>query len=119
MTAPVPPGNSTNPEEGRDMASTTVVSTSPLRCRVIWKFTLDDPGKRRFHMPAGSRLIHVHEQGGNPCVWADVNPDAPMVWRHLNVIPTGSVAVGEYVGTVHLDGPLVFHIYDGGEHLVP
>lgn len=88
---------------------------SPARAE-IWKFVLA-PWQPTQLMPAGARLIHAHEQNGEVCVWAEVDPDAQRVLRNVMAVPTGGHP-GErvYIGTVHLvESRLVFHIYDGGE----
>ena len=88
--------------------------------RVIWKFVLD-PWRSKVSMPKGARLIHVHEQAGNVCVWAECDPAAPEGERRLIVVGTGhQVPRGEwtYVGTAHIVEALallVLHVYDGGE----
>jgi hypothetical protein len=86
--------------------------------REIWKFTVD-PWDSRVEMPAGSRLLHVHEQAGRVCVWADVDPAAPTVERVLVVVGTGHPiprAAKTYVGTAHITENghrLVLHLYEG------
>jgi len=82
----------------------------------IWKFTLE-PWQPTMMMPAGARLIHAREQGGEVCVWAEVDPDASKVLRNVMAVPTGGYP-GErvYIGTALLsESGLVFHVYDGGE----
>lgn len=89
---------------------------------VIWKFELDPfiPG---ISMPAGAKLLYVGTQSGEHMrVWAEVDPEAPRVFRRVVVVPTGNEVPHPltYVGSVQmLVGPrnmeLVFHVYDGGE----
>jgi hypothetical protein len=83
---------------------------------MVWKFTLQ-PWQTAMHMPAGARLLHVNEQRGEVCVWAEVDPEAPTVLRSLLAVPTGGYPGGRtYVGTAHLrESGLAFHVYDGGE----
>lgn len=85
--------------------------------RAIWKFTLEPWSQTGVRMPAGSRLIHAHEQHGEVCVWAEVDPDAASVIRSIVAVPTGGYPGDRaYVGTAHLTNTgLVFHVYDGGE----
>lgn len=86
----------------------------------IWKYPVLSPNGI-VEMPAGAKVIHVHEQHGNPCLWAEVDPDADIVDRVVEVVPTNGTPDGEneYVGTVHLKDlygdPIVFHIYVGAE----
>lgn len=83
----------------------------------IWKFQLH-PWTETVEMPAGARLLHAHEQAGQVCVWALVNPAAPRVKRLLSVIGTGFTPSADeaYVGTAHIvEQGLVLHVFDGGE----
>lgn len=86
--------------------------------RAVWKYTLR-PMICCQQMPTGARLLTVAAQGDDLCVWVEVDPDAAPVTRRMEVFPTGVPIPGdydwEYVGTVHMPGPLVFHVYDGGE----
>lgn len=85
----------------------------------IWKFVLG-PWASRVGMPRDARILHVHEQDGQVCIWAEVDPMAPTVERKVALRPTGGRAdqTAVYVGTVHLveaGRPIVLHVYDGGE----
>lgn len=84
----------------------------------VWKFMVL-PWQTAMEMPKGARLIHAHEQAGQVCVWAEVDPAAEPVLRKVLVVPTGNLSTGlTYVGTAHLvEGgqALVLHVYDGGE----
>lgn len=87
--------------------------------RAIWKFTIE-PWQIATKMPKGARLVHAHEQAGEVCVWAEVDPQAPLVTRRITAAPTGVSIIVEakYVGTAHLvehGTPIVLHVYDGGE----
>lgn len=88
--------------------------------KTVWKFTVH-PWDTRVEMPKGARLLHVHEQGGDVCLWAEVDPAAPKVDRVVLVFGTGHPIRHEqieYVGTAHLveaGQSLVLHVYDGGE----
>lgn len=87
---------------------------------VVWKFELPLGSVAAASMPKGARLVHVGPDPlGVPCVWAEVDPDAPTVRRLLGVIGTGhdvpmkagrAVHVGSFVG-----GSFVWHLYDLGE----
>jgi hypothetical protein len=84
---------------------------------VIWKFEVLPHGAR---MPAGARVLSVGTQGQGIYAWALCDPDQPEVERRLWPVSTG--AGGSYwaneatfVGTVQMQGGLVFHIFDRGE----
>jgi hypothetical protein len=104
---------------------------------VIWKYPIT-ASVVTLSLPEGARVLHVHEQNGDPCLWAAVDPNAPRTERRFHAIPTGSpiahtVAVEDqsdptgyrvvgtagrlgnvlkYLGTVHLGASLVFHIFE-------
>ena len=81
--------------------------------KTIWKFTLA-PGFG-VPMPIGAEVLHAAGQGADVCVWALVDPTAPEERRYFDVYGTGHpmpAEPGRYVGTVHLPGPLVFHVFD-------
>jgi hypothetical protein len=86
--------------------------------RTIWKFELH-PARPDVQMPAGAKLLHVHEQNGKVCVWAEVDSGAPLVLRRFYYSMTGGMVIdAPYVGTAHItEGiePVVVHVYDRGE----
>jgi hypothetical protein len=81
----------------------------------IWKFPLTvDPAV--IVMPQDARVLTVAAVGGEPFVWAIVDPAKPLVERCFTVRGTGHEmdTVGAYVGTfMLLDGALVFHVFEG------
>lgn len=85
----------------------------------IWKFILAG-AVNDVEMPNGARVIEVHEQHGQICVWAWVDPAARRVTRRLVVVGTGHAAPeneleAAYVGSAHLQGgAFVFHVFDEG-----
>lgn len=89
--------------------------------RRIWKFRLDvdgaDGDKIAVAMPAGARVLHLGLQMGRPCLWADVDPEAEVVTRIVQIVGTGfePPADGVYLGTLMMrsarGGELVFHFY--------
>lgn len=82
--------------------------------RTIWKFLLR-PGEPVV-MPAGARPISAREQHDTICVWAEVDPAAPMEPRHFGVYGTGHALPddpGRFLGTASLHGGrLIFHVYE-------
>lgn len=84
----------------------------------IWKYPLTAASGLR--MPQGARLLAVQVQAEDVCLWALVDPEAPMVTRTIRVFGTGHTVrlapTDTYIGTFQLSGgALVFHVFDGGE----
>lgn len=91
---------------------------------VVWKFPLPMGGWgiangvcSPVHMPEEAHLLTLQVQQGVPTLWAQVNPEAPVVRRIFQWVGTGQKAPadGTYVGTVQLQGgQFVFHLYEVG-----
>lgn len=95
--------------------------------RSIWKFSFSIEDEFVIEMPRYAKLLHVDIQGdvgsfkgGQPCIWALVDVDAPKVKRRFSLRGTGhdcdDLIGTEFVGTffAHSDGSLVFHVFDQG-----
>lgn len=83
----------------------------------VWKFPIV-PGESWITMPARAELLYVDTQGGEPFVWARVDPTARLVQRYVVTYGTGHDIDGspDYVGSFQLaNGALVFHVFSGGE----
>lgn len=82
----------------------------------IWKFPIQVHDEQEVVMPEGAQLLHVAMQQGQPCVWAQVNPDAAPTPRKIRVFGTGHDMPddpGQYLGTFPMmEGRLIFHVYD-------
>ncbi len=86
------------------------------------------PEEGLFKHVAVQRGISSFAQGEVPCVWALVDPDAPLIAVEFALVPTGRQAPtpteGTYLGTVHLlGGTYVLHVFYvwsanwvGGQH---
>ena len=84
--------------------------------RAIWKFPLEVTDEQRIEMPEAADILCVQVQGGVPCLWAAVIPDAAKVKRTVAVYGTGhpmkTRQADKYVGTFQLQGgALVFHVF--------
>lgn len=81
----------------------------------IWKLTLS-PQFPVIAMPKGAKVLCVHEQRGEVCLWAEVNTNAEQEFRTFEVYGTGHAipdGKGKYIGTAFLAGQsLVFHVYE-------
>jgi hypothetical protein len=86
----------------------------------IWKFPFAIGDEIAIKMPEDATLLSVAMQDGTPYLWAAVDETAPEELRKIQIRgtgqPLGTVSVAKYIGTIHLDinGPLVFHVFDGG-----
>ena len=82
----------------------------------VYKYALDLMGDQPVAMPRGARVLHVDVQGDQVCLWALVDPTAPVESRHFSVVPTGARLLrsdATYIGTVLLDGgALVLHVFE-------
>lgn len=84
----------------------------------VWKFPLPFPlgNVVEIEMPARAEILHVGVQGqAQVCVWAKVDPEAPLKARRFRIAGTGHALdgwEGEYLGTVQIYGQaLVFHVF--------
>lgn len=85
----------------------------------IWKFPLEVTDSQSVKMPKASRILSVQTQGGQPCLWAWVDSEAPLETRTFHTFGTGhpmrkdARQILEHVGTYQLnDGALVFHVFE-------
>lgn len=91
------------------------MSTTPLAAKavaVVWKFGLGHL-KETIRMPSGASVLHVHDQGGIPHLWAKGDPDAELESRVFMCIGTGQEfpADAAYLGSAHCDG-FVWHVFE-------
>lgn len=90
--------------------------------RTIYKYPLghaSSVGSFTLDMKEGAEILTVQLQDGKACVWAVVDPKAPVVARTLAIVGTGRrMPEGEvdYINTFQLvDMGLVWHLFDLGE----
>ena len=88
--------------------------------RTIYKYDIMNAADGIIEGPI-TKLLHVAEQHGTICVWAEVDTDGPQ--RKFQVMPIGTgwdlsskntcvLDSHTYIGTVMLmNGNLVFHVY--------
>lgn len=94
-----------------------------VMARTIWKFPLSSADFQSVEMPRGAKLLGAgaQNQGRDYFVWAEVDPMAPTVTRHLSILGTGWNVTNEHgvhVATFQA-GPFVWHLYDAGEKGTP
>lgn len=82
--------------------------------KAIWKFALSE--HCTLDMPVGATILTAREQGDDVCMWAEVDPRAPMEKREFHVFGTGFKLPEKamvYLGTAQLHGGrLVLHAYE-------
>jgi hypothetical protein len=85
--------------------------------RTVYKFRLENLTSGPpvdIVMPKGARILTLQLQGGGPCIWVLVDPDAPPETRTFHVLATGQEiegSLGEYVGT-YQQGFFVWHVFE-------
>src|SRR5712672_2655141 len=87
----------------------------------IWKFPLLIMDAQNVMVPDGARCLTVQMHGGLLCLWAIVNPKAPLRPLEIRVYGTGNHMPDdgdrcEYVGTGQQGsdwGTLVWHVFRG------
>ena len=81
----------------------------------IWKYPIEIIDKQLIRMPKGATLLHVGlDPNDIPCIWALINPDAPLVDRNIFIHGSGHTVIrfdeGSYVGTF-VQGYFVWHVF--------
>jgi len=75
------------------------------------------PGFNSVMLPAGAKILTVHEQHGDIKVWAGIDTDRELTSVIFNVYDTEreiNVENSKYIGTVFMDnGYKVWHVYKG------
>ena len=69
-------------------------------------------------MPEGAEVLLFAAQRGIPCVWARVDPEAPLVERRFRFAGTGhplEANVGNHIGSFLMaQDQLVWHLFEVG-----
>lgn len=83
----------------------------------IFKYTIEREAFPQIEMPQGAEILCVQTQNGTPCIWALVEPNAPVIKRSFEILATGQIVnetvSRKYIGTFQLDGGrLVFHCFE-------
>ncbi len=85
--------------------------------KTIWKFCIPIGNVTTIKMPAGAKVLHVAAQRNTPCLWALVDPSAPLEPRHFRLTGTGhpirDLGEAEHRGTFLMAGDrLVLHLFE-------
>ena len=87
-----------------------------MNAQTVWKWTLTARDLTTIRVPKGGKLLSVHEQRGQICLWALVDPQKETEERTIRIAGTGHILANgkfQYLGSVHLDaGQLVFHVFE-------
>jgi hypothetical protein len=84
----------------------------------VWKYAVPIGDAFELRMPRGARCLTVQVQGAGLCLWALVDPSAPLETRRFLFRGTGheidyGYAELVWVGTFQLEGgALVFHVFE-------
>jgi len=84
----------------------------------VYKYPLDVVDRQEVNMPKGATILCCQVQIVRPCLWATVDPDAPLEPRTIFVVGTShdipfDLATVRYIGTFqNLDGALIFHVFE-------
>jgi len=80
----------------------------------VWKFQIPISDTPQIEMPQGAQILHAAMQYNQPCIWARVDPTAPIETRYFNLRGTGHPnADGEHIGSMLTDnGQLVLHLFE-------
>ncbi len=85
----------------------------------IYKYLLEVTDVQKVAMPKGAAVLTVQVQNEHPCIWAEVDPEAPTIKRRFVIYGTGHPMSDDkayrHVGSFQLHGGrLVFHLYTDG-----
>jgi len=83
----------------------------------IWKYKLPCTSRSEVSMPKGAQVLTAQTPFDELCVWALVDPDAPLTTRRFAMVATSEnaddVLNARYINTVQFRGGLlVFHIFE-------
>ncbi len=85
--------------------------------KTIYKYPLVVTDFQTVSLPVDAEILTVQTQGGNPCMWALVDPtQTEKEGRNIAIFGTGhpvNCDVIRYISTFQLyDGELVFHVFE-------
>jgi hypothetical protein len=80
--------------------------------RTIHKFPFAVRDQIEIEAPVGARVVHVENQGGEPCLWMEVQTDHAMGRHFFTIRDTGHEIPDnvQHVATWK-DGPFVWHMF--------
>lgn len=82
----------------------------------VFKYPVEVSDKFSLLLPMEARILAVQMQRDKPCLWALVDPNAPVETRNFRVAGTGNPIEEEnleYIGTFQMaGGNLVWHLFE-------
>lgn len=86
--------------------------------KTIYKYNIESNAPTALELPQGARVISAGAQPHGPCVWAEVDTEAPTEKRVFRLYGTGEEMDGvphAFLSTFQVgthEGLLVFHVYE-------
>jgi len=85
--------------------------------KTVYKYPIPVEGEFELGLPQGARVLSVQVQAGMVCLWALVDPKAPLAPRRFRLAGTGHPIENaeslSFVDTFQLHGgALVFHVFE-------
>ena len=85
--------------------------------KTIWKYELLPNRMQTVTIPFGGQILTAQTKEDNaPIMWVLVDPDMPMLERHLGIYTTNTAVPddpGRYIGTFTIyEGTLEFHLFE-------
>jgi hypothetical protein len=82
--------------------------------KTVWKFPIKIEDHQQVTMPVGAEIIHVGlDPMREPCMWACVNDEAPLVDRTIYVSGTGGPILGNPVHRgSFVQNRFVWHVWE-------
>ena len=86
--------------------------------KTIWKFPLKITDRQPILLPSQHTFLSIADQGGQLCLWVEVETTKEIVERTIWIVGTGNPiprAAAAFIGTV-LMRPGVWHVYEGYQY---
>jgi len=96
-----------------------MIEKAPIQ--IVWKFEMPEFVKLHgdafvLKMPKEAQILTVQVQYGKPCIWAVVDPTAPVEERKFRIAGTGhnlQYDLMRYIGTFQLsEGKFIGHVFE-------
>lgn len=86
----------------------------------VWKYPIEITDEQEIEMPSGAIILHAGlDPTGQPCVWAQLDPNRPLERRKIYVAGTGGPMswYHDHISTF-VDGSFVWHVFsDKTKHM--
>lgn len=84
--------------------------------KTVFKYNFTPDDIVELQLPGGATILHCAEQYGYMCLWALVDPTAPLETRRIRMAGTGHPipeAKVRHINTIVMhNGSLVFHFFE-------